>query len=255
MAPPNLPFIPQGFQTAGPAGQQQMVEQGITLTVEHLLECRHSHTDLAFTLDISMCHERNIKQSAFRILDGLLENAGCDCGTEPLSTPIFLQKIRSATAPRQASPSFFGHHNGKSPHKYPSPHRRRTAWKSTSGASKTPNTDQPTTFPYPSSTTDRPLPLPSTSKHNSRDPKWTPKASRFFPHTDPHRNNRHPNTNLRQDNHHPLVHSRNNSRGSPDRGNTTPPRCSSHPRPETTSRNTRCGPRQPTTSSHTSTMC
>ena len=31
----QLPFIPPGFQTAGPAGQQQMAEQGINLTVEH----------------------------------------------------------------------------------------------------------------------------------------------------------------------------------------------------------------------------
>ena len=51
-----------------------------------------------------MCTERNINQSTFRILDGLLENAGCNCGTEPLSTPIFLQKVRSATAPHLAMP-------------------------------------------------------------------------------------------------------------------------------------------------------
>ena len=100
----GLPFIPQGFQTLGPQGQQELAAQGITLSVQHDPECRHSHTDITYTLDITAFQERSRRQGIFRILDSHLEGHGCLCGADPISTSALNEKIRNATAPPQATP-------------------------------------------------------------------------------------------------------------------------------------------------------
>ena len=104
MAAHGLPFVPQGFQTLGPHGQQQLAAQGITLSVQHDPKCRHSRTDITYTLDITAFQERSRRQGIFRILDSHLEGHGCLCGADPLSTSALNEKMRNATAPPQAMP-------------------------------------------------------------------------------------------------------------------------------------------------------
>ena len=60
----GLPFIPPGFHTVGLQGQQTLAAQSFTLSVQHVPECRHSTTDITYTLDTTAFQERSRRQGS-----------------------------------------------------------------------------------------------------------------------------------------------------------------------------------------------